>query len=196
MLSWRFPNKARTAELMSVTQFHGKNSLCRWHHVLVKFTMLWRFNGHLEVHRNGARYVLLLLHLLIFSLGITLTTSSSPRAHTPSPSPHTAPKIVHNAPLRSILRLSCGIHLACHLQLLNYCRWAAHLNHFLGYFPYPKPVILPLVELRRSMAPCFAPLPAGERGRAREGAPTPDDAPSPPFPSAAIARGAEKFFGD
>ena len=60
-------------------------------------------------------------------------------------------------------------------------RWGAHVNHFLGYFPYPraKPVILPLVELRRSLAPCFAPLPAGGKGRAREGAPTLDDAPSP-----------------
>lgn len=60
-------------------------------------------------------------------------------------------------------------------------RWGAHVNHFLGYFPYPqaKPVILPLVELRRSLAPCFAPLPAGDKGRAREGAPTLDDAPSP-----------------
>lgn len=61
-------------------------------------------------------------------------------------------------------------------------RWGAHVNHFLGYFPYPqaKPVILPLVELRRSLAPCFAALPAGDMGRAREGVPTrDDDAPSP-----------------
>ena len=61
-------------------------------------------------------------------------------------------------------------------------RWGAHVNHFLGYFPYPgaKPVILPLVELRRSLAPCFAALPAGEMGRSREGVPTrDDDAPSP-----------------
>ncbi|CAM9517210.1 unnamed protein product, partial [Pylaiella littoralis] len=59
-------------------------------------------------------------------------------------------------------------------------RWGAHVNHFLGYFPYPqaKPVILPLVELRRSLAPCFAALPAGDNGRAREGAPTRDDVPS------------------
>ncbi|CAM9221770.1 unnamed protein product [Scytosiphon promiscuus] len=60
-------------------------------------------------------------------------------------------------------------------------RWGAHVNHFLGYFPYPeaKPVILPLVELRRSLAPCFAALPAGDKGRAREGTPSKDDAPSP-----------------
>lgn len=71
-------------------------------------------------------------------------------------------------------------------------RWAAHLNHFLGYFPYPKPVILPLVELRRSLAPCFAALPAGDKGREREGAPTRDDAPSPE-PSS-MARGSRKMF--
>lgn len=70
-------------------------------------------------------------------------------------------------------------------------RWGAHVNHFLGYFPYPraKPVILPLVELRRSLAPCFAPLPAGDKGRAREGAPTPDDAPSPRNDASPVAGG-------
>lgn len=58
-------------------------------------------------------------------------------------------------------------------------RWGAHVNHFLGYFPYPqaKPVILTLVDMRRSLAPFFAPLPAGGKGRTREGVPTVDDAP-------------------
>ncbi|CAN0300211.1 unnamed protein product [Ectocarpus fasciculatus] len=58
-------------------------------------------------------------------------------------------------------------------------RWGAHVNHFLGYFPCPqaKPVILPLVEMRRSLAPFFAALPAGGKGRTREGVPTVDDAP-------------------
>lgn len=66
--------------------------------------------------------------------------------------------------------------------LLN--RWGAHLNHFLGYFPVPhaKPAILPLVELRRSLAPCFAALPAGGKGREREGAPTRDETPGPVLP--------------
>ncbi|CAN0347038.1 unnamed protein product, partial [Ectocarpus sp. 12 AP-2014] len=56
-------------------------------------------------------------------------------------------------------------------------RWGAHVNHFLGYFPCPqaKPSILPLVDMRRSLAPFFAALPAGDKGRTREGVPTVDD---------------------
>lgn len=78
---------------------------------------------------------------------------------------------------------SSSAGLACVLPLFFFhsaapVRWGAHLNHFLGYFPYPKPVIMPLVELRRSLAPCFAPLPAGEKGREREGVLTSDVSPS------------------
>ncbi|CAM9717183.1 unnamed protein product [Discosporangium mesarthrocarpum] len=56
-------------------------------------------------------------------------------------------------------------------------RWAAHLNHFLGFFPHPKPAITPLVDLRNSLYPCFAPLVAGGAGRWREGVTPPDEAP-------------------